>query len=187
MFRQTIHNLASKSSGASSKYQNRPSRKIPVQFEVYINGPVSTKDTLKKQRFTYGIGQARRQPEYLPGNNVRMHNVVYTLNATANGVMSIQRSKINPEKMKWVHVETDIQKVARSREVRTMFETFGCASNLTKLNPQYADSEIHDHAEPDWRMRVQKTRSLVEQYPDPNLASRGIVAHITPLATCAFE
>ena len=186
MFRQTITSLASKSSGASSKYQSRPSRKTPAQFEVYINGPVSTKDTLKKQRFTYGTSTLR-QPDYLPGNYVRMHKATYTLTANRNGVMTVQHSKINPKKMKWLNVEPDIQKVARSREVREELEKNGCASNLSKVNVTYAASELHDNAEPDWRLRVQKTRTLVEQFPDPNLVSRGMVAHIDPLSRYAFE
>ena len=184
MLRRTIPSLASKVSGGHAKNQaGRPRRKAK-QFNVFINTPVSTKEALKEQRHRYGQNAHSRLPEYRPGQNVRMDRK-FTLHATRPGVMTIQKSKINPD-VKWLHVDPDIQKHRRANDMRSELIARGDASHMTETNEAYAP-ELQVFKEPHWRERVMEVLPLTKRYQDPNLFVRGRIGKLDPLKRYTYE
>eukprot|EP00744_Colponema_vietnamica_P020903 GILI01029765.1.p1 GENE.GILI01029765.1~~GILI01029765.1.p1 ORF type:complete len:186 (+),score=31.03 GILI01029765.1:95-652(+) len=179
MLRRTVPDFASKSSGTSAMYQARPPRKKPKQFHVILGEGVSKREMIKEQknRFTAFF---ERQPLYLAGKNAWMHPKTYTIRPSTDGIVFQRDSKINPNARRWLDVEPDVQKIARSRKVRNDLSQLGMSSNMFKHNKAYT-SERHDVESPDWRIEAQKEMKLTERFKDPNLFTRGIETSLKPL------
>lgn len=178
---------ASKASGGYTQYQARPSRTKDYGFKVFLNQPAKAKTRLLKQICRYDHQHGVREPEYQPGNNVVMDPKLYDLTSTKDGIPSLRPSKINPSYV-WVDVEPDIQKVYRANELRKHFKNKEQLSFMSVEHNRNAYSEeFHDLEEPDWRQRVMKSMKLTEQYPDPNLLTRGVTFDITPRPRFYYE
>ncbi|EPY33448.1 hypothetical protein STCU_02213 [Strigomonas culicis] len=176
---------ASKVTAGNAKNQAGAPRKKEKIFHVIPGTPVTPVEKLKDQRRRYGQDRYSRLPEYRPGRNVRMDANSFTLYATCKGVMDIKTSRIHPS-YKWLEVEPDIQKVYRSRQVRSALQQRGQASMMVEHNPHYRAE--HDHVlEPDWRTRVMRVAPATEQYQDPNLFARGIIPSLDPLDRYSYE
>lgn len=179
MLRRTTFVFASKSSGTSAMYQARPPRKKPKQFQVILGEGVSKRELIKEQKSRYTT-YFSRMPLYHPGKNTTMNPKTLTIKPTKDGIVFRKDSKINPNARRWLEVEPDVQKVARSRFVRNEFDRMGISSEMFKRNKAY-ESERHDVESPDWRIHVQKEQRLTERFKDPNLYTRGLVNSLTPL------
>lgn len=154
-------------------------------FHVFLDTPVSPAEMLKEQRRRFGQDRFSRRPEYLPGRNVRMDPNTYTLYATTPGVVSLRHSHINPA-YKWVDVDPDIQKVRKSRVIRSALDRCEEASYMVSSNPHYRE-ELKNAEEPLWRERVMREVPLWEQYEDPNRLTRGLTPSLDPLHFCSYE
>ncbi|CCW66776.1 unnamed protein product [Phytomonas sp. Hart1] len=185
MFCFTRACLASKVTGGNSRNQAGRFRKKFKVFHVIPGTPVAPVEKLKEQRRRFGQDRYSRQPEYRPGRNVRMDPNTYTLYATTKGVMTIRTSRIHPS-YKWLDVEPDIQKVARSRAMRQALEERGQASMLVASNPNYK-VELDNFEEPRWRERVMQPIKATERFQDPNLFIRGQLQVLDPKRRYSYE
>ncbi|EPY41129.1 hypothetical protein AGDE_02796 [Angomonas deanei] len=180
MIRISTIALASKVTAGNAKNQAGSPRQKAKLFHVIPDTPVTPIEQLKEQRRRYGQDRYSRLPEYRPGRNVRMDPNTFTLYATKKGVMQIKKSKNNPS-YKWLEVEPDIQKVYRSRQVREALRSRGEASYMVGTNEHYK-AELDELNEPHWRERVMHVKKATNQFPDPNLFTRGLVSSIDPLS-----
>jgi hypothetical protein len=184
MLRRTLPFQASKVSGGSARNQAGSPRRKAKQFNVYLDTPVSPKEVLKDQRHRYGQDLHSRLPEYRPGNNVVMDQY-FSLRATTKGVVSIRRSRINPN-YKWLDVDPDIQKVRRGNEIRAELSLRGMTTSMVPTNDHYRQ-ELDKLHEPAWRERVIKEQTLTQRFVDPNLFTRGVVPELTPMDRYYYE
>jgi ribosomal protein L27 len=175
---------ASKVSGGSARNQAGAPRRKHKQFHVFLDTPVSPKEILKEQRFRYGQDRHSRLPEYRPGNNVVMDSS-FTLRATTKGVVSIRRSRIDPN-YKWLDVEPDIQMVRRGNALRKELLQRGEATLMVPSNETYR-AEYDKMMEPNWRERVLMARKPTERFVDPNLFARGVVPELKPMDRFCYE
>lgn len=184
MLRRTAVNHASKVSGGSARNQAGAPRKKHKQFNVFLDTPVSPKEVLKEQRHRYGQDRHSRMPEYRPGHNVTMDKR-FALRATVKGVVSIRRSRINPN-YKWLDVEPDIQMVRRGNQIRGELKMRGQVTTMMPKNELYR-AEYDKLMEPNWRERVLAVQDATDRFVDPNLFSRGIVPELKPLSRFCYE
>lgn len=185
MFRLSRSQLASKVTAGNAKNQAGSPRRKAKLFHVIPGTPVTPIEKLKEQRRRFGQDRYSREPEYRPGRHVRMDPNDYTLYATTKGVMTIHTSRINPA-YKWLDVEPDIQKVARSRAMRSALAARGQASELVRSNAAYRE-EVDELEEPHWRQRVLQVTKETERYKDPNLFVRGLVSTLNPSERFSYE
>lgn len=185
MLRLTECRLASKVTAGNAKNQAGSPRKKAKIFHVVPNTPVTPVEKLKEQRRRFGQDRYSRQPEYRPGNYVRMDPNSFTLYATTKGVMSIRESRINPA-YKWLDVEPDIQKVYRSRSMRSALAARGQASPMVSSNQNYR-AELDSMLEPRWRERVMQVTKVTDRFTDPNAFTRGVVSSLNPLSRYTYE
>lgn len=185
MLRLTPSLLASKVTAGNAKNQAGSPRRRAKLFHVIPGTPVTPSERLKEQRRRYGQDRYSREPEYRPGRYVAMDPNTYTLYATVKGVMTVRTSRVHPA-YKWLDVEPDIQKVFRSREMRSALGARGQTSALVDSNRDY-DGERHVHEEPRWRERVMNTPELRERFQDPNLFTKGIISSLDPLNRYCYQ
>lgn len=185
MLRCTLIRWASKVTGGNAKNQAGSPRKKPKIFHVIPGTPVTPTEKLKEQRRRYGQDRYSRLPEYHAGRNVRMDPNTFTLYATRKGVMTVRTSRVNPA-YKWLDVEPDIQKVARSKAMREALQRRGMATSMVDSNDNYRN-ELDNFREPHWRERVMRAAAKTERFVDPNLFTRGLVSTLCPLERYSYE
>jgi ribosomal protein L27 len=167
---------ASKASGGATKYQARPSRPGPYQFEFEVDGLVKGGKLIKSQKWRYcQLGD--REPEYHAGPNVegRQEAKLYALK---DGVMTVRQSRSNP-KFKWVDVDPDIAKVKAARSLAAEYAARNEAFRMTEDNRNFA-AELEELKDPDWRIRVHAPMRKIDRFPDPNTVVRGVARSATP-------
>lgn len=186
------HRHASKATGSNTKYQANNAKNNEIGFRVYLGQPIRKGESIAFQRHSYDHKWGAREPEYQNGRNVHMSSKTKTLTAERDGIPTIRKSDINPE-YEWVDLESDIQKVYRTKELRKHFKDFSGRGmgKLSKMSAQHNrthyQTELKDLKEPDWRQRVIRDTPLSERFPDPNLLTRGIVMDISPKAPYYYE
>lgn len=177
--------FASKATSGNTRYQRRPPKKKPAQFHFIVGSFAKAGYMIRNQKSTYFASRKfEREPDFRAGENVTFLEKDYSLHAQRDGVMTVRHSKIDPT-YKWVDIDPDIQKVKRTREMRAALGEN--ASELTKHNPEYSRTEMHDVNEPNWRERVQAPVSVQERFRDPNLLVRGQAWSIEPKGRYTYE
>jgi hypothetical protein len=175
---QTQMRFASKTTGGYTKNQHKK-RNLPIhQFEVFLNKPVLKDEVLLTQHSKYEKNKPWvRTPDVHPGKNVWM-NENYSIGASVTGIVSLRKDKHNPAKIKILDVEPDIQKVYRNKQLQRHARSKGRYNYMTEANEEYAYDELPDAMDPEWRNKALHKPKITEQFKDPNLLSRGVVASL---------
>lgn len=149
---------------------------------------MKTGERLRTQRSRYDHRKLVRLPEWLPGAGTLMEPRTYQISAAIDGILKVRRSKINPEKLKYVEVDPDIQKDYRSTQLRAHFAGRGEAFPIHPRQPgKAAMAALHQYQEPDWRLRVMKNPPPRERFIDPNLFARGLISTPAPIPEFNYE